>query len=82
LRAELGALLQPPRRIHPWPTTIPSTRFGQLPPSPVEYTPVDAAVVVDLDADIAFEYGRWRHPTTLRRLRLDLVAEDGHCSPR
>jgi hypothetical protein len=56
--------------------TIPSSRFGQLPVKPVEYTPVDPAVVVELDADIAFELGRWRHPTALRRLRLDLTAED------
>ena len=76
LRAELGAVLEPPKRIHPWPTTIPSTRFGQLPPQPVDYTPVDPAVVVELDADVAFEHGRWRHPTALRRLRLDLAPED------
>jgi ATP-dependent DNA ligase len=82
LRAELGAVLEPPRRIHPWPTTIPSTRFGQLPPQPVEYTPVNPAVVVELDADVAFEHGRWRHPTALRRLRLDLAAEDLAHPPR
>jgi hypothetical protein len=76
LRAELGAVLELPTRIHPWPTTIPSTRFGQLPPQPVEYTPVNPAVVVELDADVAFEQGRWRHPTILRRIRLDLTAED------
>lgn len=58
VRAELGAVLQPPRRIHPWPVTIPSSRFGQLPPKPVEYTPADPAVVVELDADVAFECGR------------------------
>jgi ATP-dependent DNA ligase len=76
IRTELGAVLQPPKRIHPWPVTIPSSRFGQLPAKPVEYTPVDPAVVVELDADVAFELGRWRHPTALRRLRLDLTAED------
>jgi ATP-dependent DNA ligase len=76
LRAELAAVLEPPRRIHPWPVTIPSSRFGQLPAKPVEYTPVNPAVVVELDADVAFEFGRWRHPIALRRLRLDLVPED------
>jgi hypothetical protein len=50
-------VLQPPRRIHPGPTTIPSTRFGQVPPQQIEYTPVDPAVVVELDADVAFEHG-------------------------
>jgi hypothetical protein len=29
-RRELGALLMPPRRVHPWPDRIPSSRFGQL----------------------------------------------------
>jgi ATP-dependent DNA ligase len=76
LRAELGAVLELPRRIHPWPTTIPSSRFGQLPPQPVEYTAVNPALVVELDADVAFEHGRWRHPTALRRIRPDLTAED------
>jgi hypothetical protein len=63
------------------PTTIQPTRSGKLPPSPVEYTPVDPAVVVELDADVAFEQGRWRHPIALRRLRLDLTADDIVGSP-
>jgi hypothetical protein len=81
LQAELAAVLQPPTRIHPWPVTIPSTRFGQLPAQPVDYTPVNPAVVVELDADVAFEFGRWRHPIAVRRLRLDLTAEDIVGSP-
>ena len=76
MRADVGAVLEAPTRIHPWPTTISSSRFGQLPPKPVEYNPVHPAVVVEVDADVAFEHGRWRHPTALRRLRLDLAAED------
>jgi hypothetical protein len=81
LQAELAAVLQPPTRIHPWPVTIPSTRFGQIPAKPVDYTPVNPAVVVELDADVAFEFGRWRHPIAVRRLRLDLAAEDIVGSP-
>jgi hypothetical protein len=81
LRTEVGAVLQPPTRIHSWPTTIPSSRFGQLPPKPVEYTPVDPSVVVELDADVAFERGRWRHPIALRRIRMDLTPEDLAGSP-
>jgi hypothetical protein len=76
MRAEVGAVLEAAARIHPWPTTISSSRFGQLPPHPVEYNPVHPAVVVEVDADVAFEHGRWRHPTALRRLRLDLAVED------
>jgi hypothetical protein len=56
--------------------TIPSSRFGQLPAKPIEYTPVNPTVVVELDADVAFEFGRWRHPIALRRLRLDLAPGD------
>jgi hypothetical protein len=81
LQAELAAVLEPPRRIHPWPVTISSSRFGQLPAKPVEYAPVNPAVVVELDADVAFEFGRWRHPIAFRRLRLDLVVEDIVGSP-
>jgi ATP-dependent DNA ligase len=82
MRAEIGAVLEAPRHIHPWPTTISSSRFGQLPPQPVEYTPVDPAVVVELDADLAFEHGRWRHPTALLRIRSDLTPEDLPQLPR
>jgi ATP-dependent DNA ligase len=81
LRAELGAVLEPSTRVHPWPTTILSTRFGQLPPTPVEYTLVSPTLVVELDADVAFEQGRWRHPTALRRLRPDLTPQDLANSP-
>jgi hypothetical protein len=38
--------------------------------------------VVELDADVAFELGRWRHPTALRRVRPDLAAEDLPYLPR
>ena len=73
LRAELGALLEPWRRIHPWPTTIRPGGSDSYPPKPVEYNPVHPAVVVELDADVAFELGRWHHPTAQRRVRPDLA---------
>jgi hypothetical protein len=75
-RRELGALLVPPRARHPWPARISSSRFGQLPPEPVDYTPAEPRLVVEVDADICWEQGRWRHPTTFRRLRVDLLADD------
>jgi hypothetical protein len=76
VRRELGALLTPPRGRHPWPERIPSSRFGQLPPQPVEYTPVEPALVVEVDADMCWEQDRWRHGTTYRRPRLDLRPAD------
>ncbi|GAA0934153.1 ATP-dependent DNA ligase [Pseudonocardia zijingensis] len=75
-RVELGALLAPPRGGHPWPARISSSRFGQLPPEPVAYTQVEPLLVVEVDADVCWEQGRWRHPTVYRRLRVDLVAGD------
>jgi hypothetical protein len=47
---ELAALLTPPAERHPWPPTIPSSRFGQLPPEPVHYTPTEPLVIVEVDA--------------------------------
>src|SRR6476619_4461723 len=89
-RGELGALLAAPRRAHPWPERIPSLRFGQLPPEPVDYTPTEPLLVVEVDADVCFEQGRWRHPTGFRRVRGDLRPADvtrvcestGFTSPR
>lgn len=52
-RRELGAVLAPPRGAHPWPDRIPSSRFGQLPPEPVDYTPAEPSIVVEVDADAA-----------------------------
>jgi hypothetical protein len=69
-RRELGDLLVLPRGTHPWPRRISSSRFG-LPPEPVEYTPADPALVVEVDADVGWEQGRWRHATTYLRPRLD-----------
>ena len=75
-RRELGALLMPPRRAHPWPDRIPSSRFGQLPGDLIDYTPTEPMLVVELDADVCFEHDRWRHPTGFRRIRGDLQPMD------
>lgn len=75
-RREVGALLREPGGVHPWPATIPSSRFGQLPPEPVLYTPAEPLLVVEVDTDVCFEQGRWRHPTVYRRPRLDLRPDD------
>jgi ATP-dependent DNA ligase len=75
-RAEVGALLRSPRAAHPWPPVIPSSRFGQLPPEPVVYTRADPRLVVEVDADVCWEQGRWRHPVAYLRPRLDLRPHD------
>ena len=62
-RRELGALLVPPQRAHPWPERIPSSRFGQLPGNLVDYTPTEPLLVVQVDADVCFEHDWWRHAT-------------------
>jgi ATP-dependent DNA ligase len=76
VRHELGALLKPPRCTHPWPQQIPSSRFGQVPAQPVDHTPTEPLLVVEVDADVCWEQNRWRHATAYRRIRLDLHPED------
>src|SRR6185369_159257 len=75
-RHELGTLLVPPQRTHPWPERIPASRFGQLPGDLVDYTPTEPLLVVEVDADVCFEAERWRHATTFRRVRGDLHPAD------
>jgi hypothetical protein len=60
VRRELGALLVPPQRAHPWPERIRSSRFGQLPGDLVDYTPTEPLLVVEVDAYVCFEHDRWR----------------------
>jgi ATP-dependent DNA ligase len=66
-RSTMTDVLEPPAASHPWPRTIPSSRFGQLPSEPVAYTKVKPRVVVELDVDNAFEDYRWRHPCRFSR---------------
>lgn len=40
------------------------------------YLPVDPEVVVEVDADTAVEFGRWRHRPRIVRLRPDLAPQD------
>jgi len=75
-RRELGGLLVPARRAHPWPERLSSRLFGQLPPQPVAYTRTAPTLVVELDADTAVDGPRWRHATVFRRVRGDLNPAD------
>ncbi|MFC4943502.1 hypothetical protein [Pseudonocardia sp. GCM10023141] len=38
-RRDVGAALSPPSGLHPWPGTVSSSRWGQLPPERVSYPP-------------------------------------------
>ena len=71
-RRELGTLLVPPQRTHPWPERIPASRFGQLPGDLVDYTPTEPLLVVEVDTDMCFDQNRWRHPTAFKRVRAEL----------
>lgn len=75
-RAELAAVLTETTDEHPWPATIPASRFEQLGVDPVHYTRVSPDVVVELDVDTAFEHQRWRHPVSYQRIRADLRPTD------
>jgi ATP-dependent DNA ligase len=48
---EMGAVLAAPVGRHPWPETLPASRFGQLPGERVSYTRAEAALVVEFEHD-------------------------------
>ena len=81
-RRELGGLLVPPHRAHPWPQRISSSRFGQLPPQPVDYTPTEPLVVVEVRRRHCFGRQRWRHATTYRRCAATGACRRGLTLPR
>ncbi|MCU1628759.1 MAG: dependent ligase [Pseudonocardia sp.] len=76
-RTELGRILTPEAAgTHPWPVTIPSSRFGQRPSEPIDYVQVAPRTVVELEVDTSFEQDRWRHATRYVRVRADLHPGD------
>jgi ATP-dependent DNA ligase len=75
-RREVLAALRPCAGAHPWPDAIPSSRFGQRPSQPVEYTRVTPTVVVELAVDTSFDDDRWRHAVRFLRVRHDLAVGD------
>ncbi|OKI40591.1 ATP-dependent DNA ligase [Micromonospora sp. CB01531] len=78
--AEQLSLPRMPRRgavAHPWPNPLPASWSGQLDrPEPLPYVQVDPTVVAEIDADVAFEHGRWRHRVRYARARPDLSVYD------
>ena len=83
-RQELAALLSPPRPaprrgavVHPWPEPLPASWSGQFDrPDPLRYVQVDPTVVVEIDADVAFEHQRWRHRVRLARAKPEMSVYD------
>jgi ATP-dependent DNA ligase len=73
---EVGALLRPADARHPWPPELPAGRMGAFAREPVTITLVDPTLVVEVEADTAFEFGKWRHPTRFVRARPDLPPGD------
>ena len=62
---------------HPWPSPLPaawSGRFGNV--EALAYVQVPPELVVEVSEDIAYEYGRWRHPPRFVRVRPDLSVID------
>lgn len=57
---------------HPWPAELSTRQLGRFSREPVVIARVIPTVIVEVEADTAFEHGRWRHLTRYRRLRLDL----------
>ena len=57
---------------HPWPLELSTRQLGRFSREPVAITRVEPPVIVEVEADTAFEHGRWRHLTRYRRLRPDL----------
>ena len=69
--AELGAVLAG-SDTHPWPGELDTRHLGRFSSKPVAITRVDPVLIVEVEADTAFEHGRWRHLTRYRRVRWDL----------
>lgn len=78
-RRDLAGLLRPapPDAPTPWPRPLPATWTGQLDGAqPLEYTPVEPTLVVEIEVDTAYEHHRWRHRVRYLRTRLDLSVAD------
>jgi ATP-dependent DNA ligase len=68
---ELGSVLTRAEE-HPWPAELSTRHLGRFSVEPVPITRVAPTLVVEVEADTAFEHGRWRHLTRYRRVRWDL----------
>jgi ATP-dependent DNA ligase len=76
----VAAVLQPHHGLgHPWPATLPRSRWGRGGPAePLVYTRVHPDTVAELVVDPATDGPRWRDPARFVRLRPDLRPGDLH----
>jgi hypothetical protein len=70
-RELVGGLLVRARGEHPWPPVLLGGRFGLPGGEPVEHTPVEPAVVMEIETYTCFEVGPDRHPVKLHPPPLD-----------
>jgi ATP-dependent DNA ligase len=70
----LAPLLTPAGPAHPWPPLLPpgwaSSPYGQR--DPIAYLRVEPDLVVEVQADVAIDHGRWRHAVRFVRHRADM----------
>ncbi len=63
--------------VHLWPEPLPESWSGQPErPEPLRYVQVKPTLVAEIDADVAFEHGRWRHRMRCARARPDMSVYD------
>ncbi|MGP3990817.1 ATP-dependent DNA ligase [Streptomyces sp. 3N207] len=74
LRQQIGGVLGLPAPDHPWRGVTFSAGWGTR--EPLEHRCVRPSLVVEFEADAAFDSGRWRHPVRVRRLRPDLSPDE------
>ncbi|MBQ0867355.1 ATP-dependent DNA ligase [Streptomyces sp. RK75] len=74
LRQQIGGVLGPAPRDHPWREITFSAGWGSREPLP--HRCVNPSVVVEFEGDAAIDAGRWRHAVRVRRLRPDLSPDE------
>ncbi|GAA1408490.1 ATP-dependent DNA ligase [Catellatospora coxensis] len=76
---EVGALLRVVAElagpaVHPWPDQLPAAWVGQFSVTePLPYRQVPPLLVVEVEHDTAWEFGRWRHSSKFHRIRAELL---------
>jgi hypothetical protein len=72
---QIGAVLEPYTGSDPW-RGSPRLSISGFGSDPVPARAVDQTIVVEVQADTAFDRGRWRHPTRYMRNRPELSVGD------
>jgi ATP-dependent DNA ligase len=74
---DVAALLEVPHAAHPWPAEISSGPLGAWSGARrIAVERVEPLLVVEVEADTAYEHRRWRHVTRFLRARPDLGIDD------